>query len=176
VADDAAGIALALEHLRGLGHRRIAYIAVAGEEVGDLRRAAYERAMRGAGLEDGLCVEPADNSEDGGFRAAVRLLTGGQPPTGIVAHNDLVAVGALTAARDLGVSVPKECSIVGYGNTELSRSRAIALTTVDQATFAVGQRAVEVLTWRMRAPAPEPKIVLLTPTLAVRLSTAPAGR
>jgi DNA-binding LacI/PurR family transcriptional regulator len=175
VTDDAAGIALAMSHLRGLGHERIAHIGVSGEEVGDARRAAYESAMRADGLDAQIAVEVADKSEDGGFRAAVRLLTRKNRPTAIVAYNDMTAIGALSAAKDLGIDVPGACSITGYDNMDIARTRAISLTTIDQATLGVGQRAVAMLMERMRAPGNASAIELVDPTLVARLTTGAAG-
>ncbi|MDR1151424.1 MAG: LacI family transcriptional regulator [Bifidobacteriaceae bacterium] len=171
VTDDAGGVGLAMEHLLGLGHVRIAYIAVSGAGAGDIRRPAYEAGMREAGLASHIAVEVEDGSEDGGFRAAVRLLTHPDKPTAVIAYNDRVAIGALSAARDLRIDVPDECSIVGYGNTSLARSRAIFLTTVDQAPAMAGRQAVATLVERMRTPAKPSTTTLVAPTLVVRLTT-----
>jgi DNA-binding LacI/PurR family transcriptional regulator len=176
VADDAIGVGLALNHLRGLGHERIAHLAVPESEVGQARLRAYIELMEAAGLGAEVAVEAAENTEDGGFRAGVRLLARPSRPTGIIAYNDITAIGALSAARDMGVDVPAEVSIVGYDNMIIARSKAIALTTLEHATFDVGRRAVELLIERAAAPGREATTQLIPPQLVVRMTTAPRPR
>jgi DNA-binding LacI/PurR family transcriptional regulator len=173
--DDAAGIGLAVAHLVGLGHRRIAHLAETGAPAGPARTAGYERAMAAAGLTSETLVAQAGNDEDSGFRAAVRLLSGERRPTGIVGGTDLIALGALSAARDLGLSVPGDCSITGYGNTALAQSRVIALTSIDPAPPGAGRRAATLLADRMRLPAAPARTERVAPVLAPRMTTGRVG-
>lgn len=169
--DDEHGARLATEHLIGLGHRRIAHIAGQGA-VGELRRRGFEAVMREHGLAGTATVEQGDLTEEGGYRAAVRLLSARERPTAVFAFNDIAGVGALSAAEELGLQVPGDLSLVGYDNTYLSRLRHLWLTTVDNASHDVGRRAARCLLDRIADPARPAEVVLTTPALEVRGTTA----
>jgi DNA-binding LacI/PurR family transcriptional regulator len=176
--DDRVGGELATRHLVELGHRRIAHIAghVPGSAnaVGALRRAGYEAAMREHGLADQIRVEASDHTDDGGYRATVRLLRSPEPPTAIFAVDDTVCLGAQAAAAELGVPVPGALSLVGYDNSPLARLRSIWLTSIDSRGAEVGRLAADVLAARIAEPARPARLTLLRPTLQVRGSSGPA--
>lgn len=172
--DDAAGIRLALDHLESLGHRRIAHLAGKGGRTFTIRREAYEAWMREHGLAEHVAVEECDITEDGGYAAARRLLTRrGERPTAIVAVNDPVCAGAASAARELGMEVPADLSLVGFDNSQVARMRYLPLTTVDVAATAVGERTCAELLHRAADPTLDSREVLVQPTLVVRDSTGP---
>src|ERR1700761_78830 len=108
--DNHLGGTLAVRHLIELGHTKITHIHGLPSVAGQLRMQGYEDTMSEAGLASQ--VEAGDMSEEGGYRAAVRLLSGPDRPTAIFAANDLTCVGALSAAATLGVRVPGELSLV----------------------------------------------------------------
>jgi DNA-binding LacI/PurR family transcriptional regulator len=112
-------------------------------------------------------------TRSGGYTAGVRLLRADRRPTAIFAVNDVACVGALSAAAELGLSVPRDVSLVGYDNTYLSRLRHLWLTTVDIASREVGRRAGELLMQRIDDPTRPSVEYLAAPTLIVRGSTAP---
>ena len=170
--DDAAGVALVVDHLLRLGHRRIAHVAGSGP-VGRVRRQAFEAAVRAGGGEP--VVEPADMGEQAGHRAGLRLLRAPLPPTAVLAANDLSAVGVLAAAADLGVRVPAGLSVAGYDDTSLARLRALGLTSVDNAAREVGRLAGQRLLARIADPSLPAALHLVAPRLLVRASTAAAG-
>ncbi|MEV5437101.1 LacI family DNA-binding transcriptional regulator [Streptomyces sp. NPDC052682] len=170
--DDAQGARLVTEHLIGLGHRRVAHLAGYGA-VGDLRRRSFEAAMRARGLADEAVVEPSDMTEEGGYRTTVRLLSRPDRPTALFAVNDIAAVGALSAAEELGLRVPHDVSVVGYDNTSISRLRHLWLTTVDNASHEVGRRAARCLLDRFEHPGAEGGVHLAAPTLEIRGTTGP---
>lgn len=91
--------------------------------------------MREHGLAAEAVVEQGDLTEEGGYRATVRLLSARERPTAVFAFNDIACVGALSAAEELGLQVPRDLSLVGYDNTYLSRLRHLWLTTVDSAAM-----------------------------------------
>ena len=130
-SDNHLGGTLAVRHLIDLGHRRIAHISGLPGAAGQLRLRGYEDAMRGAGL--AADVAAGDMTEEGGYRAAVQLLSRADRPTAIFAANDLSCTGALSAAAALGIRVPQELSLVGFDNSSLARLRALWLTSVDGA-------------------------------------------
>ncbi|MFB9392339.1 LacI family DNA-binding transcriptional regulator [Streptomyces coeruleoprunus] len=174
--DDERGARLATEHLIRLGHRTIAHVAGYGA-VGELRRRSFEATMRDHGLADGTLVEPSDMTEEGGYRAAVRLLGGPRRPTAVFAVNDIASVGVLSAAEGLGLRVPQDLSVVGYDNTSLARLRHLWLTTVDNASHDVGRRAAQCLLDRFTEPDLPGRVHLAAPALEVRGTTAaPGGR
>lgn len=170
--DDEHGARLATEHLIGLGHRTIAHIAGYGA-VGDLRRGSFEATMREHGLAESALVEPSDMTEEGGYRATVRLLTGPLRPTAVFAVNDIACVGALSAAEELGLRVPRDLSVIGYDNTSISRLRHLWLTTVDNASHEVGRRAAQCLLERFTDTGRPGRTHLAAPALAIRGTTAP---
>ncbi len=173
--DDERGARLATEHLLSLGHRRIAHIAGQGL-VGELRRRGFETALRAHGRAADAVVEPGDGTEEGGYRAAVRLLNpsrGAERPTAVFAFNDISCVGALSAAQELGLSVPADLSLVGYDNTYLARIRHLWLNSVNNASHEVGRRAARCLLDRMDRPDTPATHQLVAPELETRGSTAP---
>jgi len=178
--DDLLGATLATRHLIEFGHRRIAHISgrVSGTSnlVGQLRRQGYEDAMRAHGLAGHIQLETGDFTEEGGYRATVRLLSSRQPPTAIFAVDDLTCLGAQSAASEMNVGVPGRLSLVGYDNSYLARLRSIWLTSVDSAGLDAGRLAARTLLARVADPARPAETHLLTPVLQVRGSTAPAPR
>jgi DNA-binding LacI/PurR family transcriptional regulator len=170
--DDEHGARLVTEHLIGLGHRRIAHIAGYGA-VGELRRRSFEVAMRAHGLADQAVVEPSDMTEEGGYRATVRLLSRPERPTALFAVNDIAAIGALSAAGELGLRVPRDVSVVGYDNTSIARLRHVWLTTVDNTSHELGRRAARCLLDRFERPGGAGRTHLAVPSLEVRGTTAP---
>ncbi|WP_030989545.1 LacI family DNA-binding transcriptional regulator [Streptomyces sp. NRRL S-1813] len=178
--DDERGARLATEHLIGLGHRRIAHIAGQGL-VGELRRRGFESAVRAHGMAASAVVENGDGTEEGGYRAAVRLLNPSrgsrrpvaERPTAVFAFNDISGVGALSAAQELGLEVPADLSLVGYDNTYLARIRHLWLNSVNNASHEVGRRAARCLLDRMERPDAPAGQQLVAPELEIRGSTAP---
>ncbi|MFB7738032.1 LacI family DNA-binding transcriptional regulator [Streptomyces sp. NPDC056112] len=170
--DDEQGARLATEHLIALGHRHIAHIAGRGA-VGDLRRRGFEATMRAHGLAGTAVVEQGDLTEEGGYRATVRLLSRTRRPTAVFAVNDMACVGALSAAEESGLRVPRDLSLAGYDNTYLSRLRHVWLTTVDNASHDVGRRAAQRLLDRIDDPDLPRTVDLTSPVLEVRGTTAP---
>ena len=170
---DEQGARLITEHLIGLGHRRIAHIAGYGA-VGELRRRSFEATMRAHGLAGQALVEPCDMTEEGGHRTAVRLLGRANRPTAVIAVNDIAAVGALSAAEELGLRVPHDLSVTGYDNTSIARLRHLWLTTVDNAGHEVGRRAARCLLDRFEGRGGEGRVQLAAPSLEIRgTTTAP---
>lgn len=171
--DDAAGVALAVAHLRGLGHAHLAHLSASGG-AGSVRAASFAaEAPRGVVHS---CGE-ATGTEAGGYRAGLALLRDHPEVTGIVAANDVVAIGALGAARELGRRVPQDLSVVGYDDTDLGGARLVDLTTVDDRSREVGVEAGKVLLARLAPesghhPPDVAEPILLSPRLVVRGTTA----
>jgi DNA-binding LacI/PurR family transcriptional regulator len=167
--DDIAGSRLATRHLIDLGHRRIGHLVGPGV-VGALRRKGFEQEMASAGL-TGL-LELSGMTEEGGYAAAGRLLDRPDRPTAIAAFNDMACVGALSAADDRDLLVPRDLSLVGYDDTYLARIRHLSLTSVDNGNFTVGARAAKFLLQRMEGDVASQRVYLHPPALNIRRSTA----
>ena len=170
--DDWIGTELAVNHLIALGHTRIAHLAGSRGAVADLRRRSYSAAMRRRDLGRYELVEPCDMTEEGGYRAAVRLLGRTSRPTAIFAVNDITCIGAMSAAQELGLRIPHDVSLVGYDNTSLAQIRHLWLTSVDNASAEVGRLAASALIRRIADPTAESTEQLIHPSLKIRGSTA----
>jgi DNA-binding LacI/PurR family transcriptional regulator len=174
--DDTLGARLATEHLLGLGHRTIAHLAVAGG-AGEAREASFLDTMRRAGARGVVLPRRDQASEHAGFEDALAVLRARPDVTAVFAANDVMAIGALGAALELGLDVPGRLSVVGYDNTELARTRLIDLTTVDDVSHDVGVQTARLLLARMSGEDPVDVRRTLEPALVVRGTTAaPGGR
>jgi LacI family transcriptional regulator len=172
--DNEGGVGLAVDHLVGHGHRRIAMLHGPLTTSTAMERAqGYRQAM----LRHGLRVTP-DLEREGDYRlhtgtALTRdLLVGDDPPSAIIAANDLMAVGALTAIRQHGLTVPDDRSVVGFGDTYLAHLPPIDLTTIYHATPEMGASAVDMLLRRIAGQSVTRRSVVLPTRLVVRGSTA----
>lgn len=171
--DDADGARQATEHLIGLGHRDIAFLT-APTGPAAVRAASYSETMGRRGLQKYIRVLQTDMTEQSGYDALDRLIDGADAPTAVIAANDILAVGALSAAKARSVRVPEELSIVGYDNTYLAAMGHLSLSTVDPVSRAVGVRAAQLLLDRMAEPAQPQRDETLKPRLVIRKTTAPA--
>jgi LacI family transcriptional regulator len=164
----------ATAHLVGLGHRRIATITGPQDQDNAVARlAGYRTALIQAGLPvDDELVRGGDYGVDGGFRAASLLLRLDDPPTAVFATSDDTAIGVLRAAREHGVRVPEDLSVVGFDDQPVAAWLDPALTTVRQPLDEMGDAAVA-LALRAREGAPGPAHLELATRLVVRGSTAP---
>jgi DNA-binding LacI/PurR family transcriptional regulator len=170
--DDRPGIAAAVTHLVELGHRVIGHVAGPDEFVhGVSRREAWAAALRAADLPEGPCVR-SDFSAQGGADATKALLDLSSPPTAIVYANDLMAIAGMAAAAARGLDVPRDLSITGFDDTEVSAHLQPPLTTVRTDAYTWGQAAAERLMATVEGRG-APNVTLPPPFLVVRASTAP---
>ncbi|MFS0853175.1 LacI family DNA-binding transcriptional regulator [Microbacterium sp. 179-I 3D4 NHS] len=144
--DELAVARLATEHLLALGHRDIVYLGAGPEFDDDFhvptnRRHGFEQALVAAGVPlDPTRLLAADFTIEGGHRAATALLAAaGRRPTAVFAASDEMAIGTILAARDLGLRVPEDLSVIGIDGHELGA--VFGLTTVDQYPLQQGERA-----------------------------------
>ena len=182
--DDEAGARAAADHLIGLGHRLLLVVGVAPPEQGDgpatdgvpaRRLRGYRSAIEAAGLElpDDWVTTGRATIEDG--RAAfAEAWAAGRRPTGVLAMSDASAIGVLRAARDLGLRVPDELSVVGYDDLDFAEHTSPPLTTVHQPIRRKGEEAVRLLLPLIGQPAGQRLRRRRLPTrLVVRGSTGP---
>jgi LacI family transcriptional regulator len=176
--DNRKGVFLALDYLAQLGHQRIACMKVG--RVGDLweRLETYREFMRDRlGEVPEEYVQLTENSCKGGYKATKCLLSLRTPPTAILAMDDMMAIGALGAAADMGRVVPANLSIVGFDDIDVSTYVRPALTTVRQPIEEIGKKTIELLLEMIKeesAPDPLPRL-LIEPELIVRDSCAAPG-
>jgi DNA-binding LacI/PurR family transcriptional regulator len=169
---DEIGVALALEHLTGLGHDRIAFVDGGKGVVASARRRGYRSAMRKAGLDARIQIIPGDHTEEGGVIAGRMLAESADRPTAVIASNDRCAVGLLDTMIRSGLDVPGDLSVVGYDDSALARLAHIDLTTLNQDAPAQARHAVAAAVSRLDEDRDERREVVLRPRLVVRGSTA----
>ena len=170
---DRLGGEAAAQHLADLGHRRMAFISGPPTfRSSRERREGFEAglAARGLRLEAAYAREGAYTFESGIERAR-ELLSIAPRPTAIFAGNDEMAAGVLQAARQMGVAVPQDLSVVGFDDFEIARRLWPSLTTIRTPTREIGRLAVERLMGR-EDEGREPKDRL--PSLVIRESSGPA--
>ena len=170
--DDEHGSREATRHLIARGHRRIGLIAGQGG-AGDQRTIGHHRALTEAGIEIDPALQVAgDWHRAGGATAMRRLLDLAERPTAAFAVNDLMAIGALDAAREGGLTVPGDVAIVGYDDIEAAQMSSPPLTTVINPAYDAGRQAGRLLLDRMTGGYDGPaRVVGLRSTLVVRQSS-----
>jgi LacI family transcriptional regulator len=169
---DAGSAAQATQHLIGLGHKRIGFIAGAPDyNLSHWRVEGWRQAMAQAGLPDaGLCA-PGDFSYESGREAALALLNLDPAPTAIIASNDQMALATLDIAHERNLAVPGDLSIISFDNTPVVRFTTPQLTAVDQPIAATFSKAVELLIHQATSSSEQPYLV--PGSLVERASTAP---
>ena len=169
------GSQMATEHLLELGHPRVACISgPPGLSPSSQRRAGWKDALEKAGVERKESdLARGDFTARGGYLAMQTLLKRRPRPTAVFACNDLMAFGALTAAREAGIAVPQQLSIVGFDDIDLAAFSAPPLTTVAQPKQQIGTVAAELLLDRVGNARADNRQMILDPELRVRASTDP---
>jgi DNA-binding LacI/PurR family transcriptional regulator len=170
LTDSARGTRRAVEHLGALGHERITYLAGPPASWADGVR---WRGVREATLELDLRarrVGPVAPTVAGGEQAA--RLWAQRPTSGVLAYNDLVAVGFVRGVRAMGIGVPANVSVVGFDNTEMAALVHPALTTVASPRQALGATAARNLLAMLGGARPTAEPLLLPVKLVVRDTTA----
>ncbi|WP_433701220.1 LacI family DNA-binding transcriptional regulator [Nocardiopsis sp. CA-288880] len=179
--DSADGIGQAVRHLLETGRRRIGFLNGPPDTTpGEARRRGFDAAASAPGS-TAERVEVAlaeDFTVAAGVAAAHRLLAGapdgGARLDAVVAANDLLAIGAIRAARELGLSVPEDVAVTGMDDTELGRVFQPSLTSVSLGSDERGRAAAQIMLRLVDGDAGEPQTASVGPRLVVRESTAPA--
>src|SRR6195952_846435 len=177
-ASNASGARDATEHLLSLGHRRIGVIQGPKTFLATSERLnGFHGAMAAAGvMPDPRLVLESTFDIEGGVKAASRLLDAAEQPTAIFAFNDNTAIGALRVARQRGIRVPEDLSIMGFDDSEHSAIVTPALTTVRQPLAEMGRMAVSLLVRILDGQRLEALHIELKTRLIVRDSTGAAPR
>jgi DNA-binding LacI/PurR family transcriptional regulator len=175
--DELAVARAATAHLIALGHRQIGHLAGIPEpglnkRVPQRRRRGYELALSSAGLSARPeWIEPSDFQISGAREAALRLLRREPRPTALFAASDEMAIGAILAARELGLDVPRELSVIGIDNHALAET--FGLTTIAQDAFGQGRLAAELMLDELAGAPPRVGQLHVPATLIERATTAP---
>jgi LacI family transcriptional regulator len=175
-ADDREGARLAVEHVAGLGHRRIAHLGgPTALSTGRHRHLGFLAAMADAGLEvDERAVRFCRAfTESEGARVCREILDAAPGLTAIVAANDLLALGCYDVLAERGLRCPDDVSVVGFNDMPFADRFDPPLTTVRIPHREIGACAADLLLERLADGEHEPRQILLEPTFAVRRSTAP---
>jgi DNA-binding LacI/PurR family transcriptional regulator len=195
--DDEGGARAAAEHLVGLGHRQFAVLAFTppdedeptvpdsgaldrhrsarAVDVSALRLRGYRAALQAAGIELAReAVASSPSTLEGGAEGLRLLVKGGLRATAVLAMSDALAIGAMRAARELGLRVPDDISIVGFDDIDLAQYTDPQLTTVHQPGRQKGAAAMRMLLERLERREPSgSQQVLLETRLIIRGSTGP---
>ena len=182
-ADNLTGGFEATRHLIDLGHRRIGFIGATLNNKGSLKRLqGYLNALEAhdididerliTGRRDAASEVPGYSTERMGYEGMKRLLSLPKRPTAVFARNDFTAVGAMTAIKEAGLSIPKDLAIVGFDDIPLAVHTVPPLTTVRQPMRLQGQLAAEMLVSRIAGKEPRQRIErILNCELIIREST-----
>jgi LacI family transcriptional regulator len=175
IVDDYGGGRLAAEHLLALGHSRLAVLtenpklSSSKERIRGFREGVE---LAGGELPDSRIQACGDELVKEGKRYAIRLLQYEDRPTAIFCCNDLLAIGTLQAAKQLGLKVPSDLSVIGFDNTILASVTDPPLTTVAQPTERMGRMAVDRLIGQLDKAYDGELRTVMQPNLVVRSSTA----
>jgi LacI family transcriptional regulator len=159
-----------------LGRKRLAYIGSPDLSPAADRFRGFRNALRDHDIEmqekfvvvGPRAEEPGNNA---GYAIMQTLLKQKSRPNGVFCHNDLVAIGAMKATLDAGLSIPGDIAFVGFDNVSYCKYLQIPLTSVDQSTAQLGEVAAQLALDLVAKKVDKPKTILLAPTLAVRAST-----
>ncbi|RII33419.1 LacI family transcriptional regulator [Clostridium chromiireducens] len=149
-SDNLEGCNLAIKYLYDLGHREIAHITGASKSdnwPSHIRKEGYIKIMKKLKLEikEGYIADGVNFDVSGGYNAMKDLLNLKDRPTAVFAACDKIAIGAINAAKDAGIKIPEDISIIGFDDIEISEYLTPRLTTIRQSCNEIGRTAVDLL-------------------------------
>ena len=165
---------MAAQHLIEAGHREIGCITgPLAKHQAEYRFNGFKKALMESGLslnED--WVLEGDFECKGGYEAFLTMYQRGKLPSAIFVCNDMMAMGVINAANEVGIRIPDDLSIIGYDDIHIAQYMTPALTTIHQPKYRLGQAAVNTLLQRLEKEIVEPTVVQLEPTLVPRKSVS----
>ncbi len=163
---------LAAKYLIDCGHKEVGCITgPLIKHQAQMRYEGYKRAVIEAGLSFNANWIVESNFEcEGGYQAFKKMIERGPLPSSIFVSNDMMAMGVLNAANELGIEVPEQLSIIGYDDIHIAKYMSPSLTTIHQPKHSLGQAAVETLLRKLNEKTQETQVVQLEPTLVERMS------
>lgn len=174
VTDDVKGMLLVVEHLKALGHRRLAYLGgPLNTSTGLSRRKGFLAALHALELpiDERIIVNCTSFTEQAGMTGALTLLAGERGFTAIVAGNDMLALGCYAALERGGLACPADISVTGYNDMPFAGRLRPPLTSVHIRHEEIGAQAARLLLMKMQVPDTHLASVYLEPTLMVRASS-----
>lgn len=172
--DDEGSARRATRHLIERGHRRIGLIAGSPDyNLSRWRIDGWQMAMQEAGLSPDGLLASGDFSYASGQAASRHLLSLRDRPTAVIASNDQMALATLEVARELGLAVPEDLSLISFDNTPLVHFTQPPLTAVDQPIAMTASKAVELIIAAQKGDAPPSALTLVSATIIARESVAP---
>lgn len=173
--DGASGTTQAVYHLAQLGHSRVGFLGLPeGSGVGDDRFQGWQRAVGALGLPAAGLVARAEDGIISGRALAEELMASADPPTALVCVSDAMAVGALRAIEDRGLTAGRDLSVVGFDDSPVASVLRPRLSSVRQPIEDVAHKLVEVLLGELSGAQRRPARELLTPWLVARESSGEA--
>lgn len=168
-SDHYQGASEAMRYLTGLGHRRIGYISGRNGMQNHERHKAYADVLQEVGVKyDSDLIVEGDYSTSTAAECARRLFALKEPPSAIFAANDQSALGVLAAAKDIGIRIPEDLSLVGFDN--IPEASYFGLTTVDQSLVRMGSMAAKLLMQLIEGEEIETVVQRIPATLVIRQS------
>lgn len=177
-SDNESGGYLGARHLLELGHRRIGVICTSNSSPPMIQRlTGVKRAFAEFGLEydSGILVVSTLYQYSAGYEAVESFFEGPRTPTAVFSFTDVMALGVLRAAADMGLSVPGDLSIMGYDNLETTDYTSPRLTTISQPIHEMAHAAVQSLQGQMQGVSGPPETLTYPVKLIVRESTGAPG-
>lgn len=173
--DYSNGIEKAIEHLVGLGHKKIAFVSgPATLASANIRSDAFELSLKKRGLKSAASYRKSgDHRIEGGQSAMEELLKLRQPPTAVIASNDLTAIGIIRAIHAAGLKVPGDISVIGFDDIEISKFLQPPLTTIRVPRAEIGVSAFTALYAASSKRAAHGTEYRISTELVVRESTGP---
>jgi LacI family transcriptional regulator len=174
--DDTAVGRAATEHLIARGCRRIAHLRGPEVSTGIGRLQGYRETLTGAGMEVPLdyvvdLKSGDDRSEERGYEGMTRLLALRNIPDGVFCYNDEVAIGALRAILEAGMRIPADIAVIGVDNIRFADLLRVPLSSVDQNTYQIGERAAQLALKLIESKTAPPRQIILSIRLIAREST-----
>ena len=175
--DDVKMGRMATEHLIAAGCRRIAHIRGLSTSTAIGRLEGYNQALAKHDLISlqGYVIAGRNADVDSwstGHEAMKKLLALNPQPDGVFCYNDPIAIGVIDAILEAGWRVPQDIAVIGCGNLHFDKSLRVPLSSVDQQSTAIGERAGKLLLSILEAKVhPQPKSIMLEPSVVAREST-----
>jgi LacI family transcriptional regulator len=174
--DNRVGVIMMLDYLYSLGHRRLAFID--GGWLGDIRERliVFKEYFKSHSIDQfAQIIKAPNNNAAGGYEALKEILRFTPRPTAVFAADDVTAFGALKAAADSGINVPKDLSIVGFDDIEFTQFTSPSLTTIRQPIEEMSQQALSLITDLIEKKdiTPELASTRISPELIIRQSSGP---
>jgi DNA-binding LacI/PurR family transcriptional regulator len=175
--DNYRGIELALNHLFELGHEKIGFLGYDWLDDTELRQEAFHRIMKASGKQvNAAWIQIGKGGIEGGYVTMKAILSLADRPSAVVASDDQMAIGAISAATELGMKVPDDVSIVGFDDIALASHIHPPLTTVRMPVEAISARVCKLLLESINSHGvSRSKLYRVMPRLVIRKSTTKAG-